>query len=190
MGCIICDNGSAENLLYENDKVKIMLAPRPASDGHIIIYSKDHYPILEQVPDDLLKAMSGVANRISMLLFEILKVHGTNILIQNGIPAGQEVPHFAIHVIPRRNDDGIKLDWSLKQATPESLESMHRIISEGMNVSEIKSNVQDAEFSEIETIKAEPQSESSNNSQEEDTKSLETEEKPVNYYLKSLERIP
>ncbi len=133
MDCVICDRKFEKNILYENDKIVIMLAVEPAVNGHIKLFSKDHYTIMEQTPDEILNAMVAASNKISMILFEVLKVHGTNIILNNGVPAGQKIPHISIDVLPRRTDDNLKLDWTLKQATPESLDSMHRIIEEGMH---------------------------------------------------------
>lgn len=135
MECVICDRKFEKNILFENEQIIIMLAVEPAVNGHIKIFSKTHYTIIEQTPDNIINAMVAAANKISMVLFEALKVHGTNIIINNGVPAGQKIPHISIDVLPRRTDDNLKLDWALKQAAPEALDSMHRIIEEGMHAS-------------------------------------------------------
>lgn len=178
MKCSICDARMEKNLVYQNDRIKILLALEPATSGHLQIFSTEHFAIMEEVPDELLGYMSMAANKISMLLFELLKVHGTNIIIQNGIPAGQMIPHFSINIIPRRTDDGLKLDWDIKQASPESLESIHRIISEGIPVED--TNPPESQAESVKEIEEEKSEESSNYSTE----------KKTNYHLKSLERIP
>jgi len=133
MNCIICEKKFENNILFEDDNIMIMLAIEPSVNGHIQIFSREHYTIMEQVPDDVVNKMVSAANKMSIVLFESMKVHGTNIIINNGVPAGQKVPHFSIDILPRRTDDNLKLDWTLKQATPEALDSIHRIIEEGMN---------------------------------------------------------
>ncbi len=189
MNCEICENKFEKNILYENDKIIIMVAPDTATSGHLQIYPKKHYQILEQVPAELLAYMGVAANKLSIVLFELLKVHGTNIIIQNGVPAGQTSPHFCINVIPRRTDDGLKLDWDLKQAAPEALENIQRIIEEGMNapepqiVSEESTETSDEKEHELK----EPSSEES---PEETSNSDKPKKKSTNYWLKSLERIP
>lgn len=184
MACDICDNKYKENILFENDNIIIMLALNPATSGHIQVFPRKHYTIIEQVPDPELEYVALVANKMSMLLFELLKVHGTNIIIQNGVPAGQTMPHVSINIIPRRTDDGLKLDWDMKQANPESLDSMHRIINEGLILSDpAKTTPQPATTTDLspttETIKPE-------SSTQTDGKIV----KKTNYYLKSIERIP
>ena len=182
MECQICDMKYEKNLVYENQQIRIFLAIEPSTSGHLQIFPKKHYAILEEVPDDLLKYLSLTANRLSMLLFEIMKVHGTNIIIQNGIPSGQTIPHFSIHVIPRRTDDGLKLEWDMKQANPESLDSMQRIIAEGMS-----------EPVENELVRMQKEAESKREAEANNSNSQsqqEAKDKKTNYFVKSLERIP
>ena len=182
MECIICDKKYEKNILYENDDFTIMLAVEPSTNGHIQIFSKNHYTILEQVPDETLGKMMAAANKISMLLFELLKVHGTNIIANNGVPAGQKIPHFSIDIIPRRTDDNLKIDWALKPANPEALDSVHRIIEEGISAPESKPIFEDKP-KEIPAEKSIVQ-EQQKNMHESD------KDKRSNYYHKLFERIP
>jgi histidine triad (HIT) family protein len=189
MACPICDKEYAKNILYENDKISVYMAINPAIPGHLQIFPKQHYAILEEVPNELLSYMSSATNKLSMLLFELLKVHGTNIIIQNGVPAGQTIPHFSINIIPRRTDDNMKLEWDMKQATPESLESIHRLISEG--ITEVPASNVVAKAIDIFPKTEERRDEMPVDSSEKpaDIKS-DASDKKINYYLKSLERIP
>jgi diadenosine tetraphosphate (Ap4A) HIT family hydrolase len=186
MECVICDRKFEKNILFENDKIVIMLAVEPAVNGHIKLFSKEHYPILEQTPDEIINALVAAANKISMVLFEVLKVHGTNIIINNGVPAGQKIPHVSVDVLPRRTDDNLKLDWTLKQATPESLDTMHRIIEEGMQTP-LKEmgvdviNTPDSKINKIIIEKETPKPPKQNNGRE---------IKVTNYHHKLFERIP
>lgn len=205
MGCEICENKNEKNVLYENDKIIICSALNPSTAGHLQIYSKNHYTIIEEVPQEILTYMSTASNKISMLLFEALKVHGTNIIIQNGETSGQTIPHFCINIIPRRTDDGMKLDWDLKKASNEELESVHNIISEQVNIlaqapKEQKQDVvieentiKDAQFKEIAKIKDSKKIKDNNQDTENEQDSEDdnsNKPKSTNNYLKSLERMP
>ncbi len=183
MDCTICDSENNKNVLFEDDSVKVLLALSPSTSGHIQIFPKKHYTILEQVPEEDLGKLMSYANKMSMILFELFKVHGTNIIINNGVPAGQKLPHFSVDVIPRRTDDGLKLDWELKQASPESLESMHRIIGEGMNAPS-QPTLELPSPSQEQSIPTEKYSD--NNSET----SNDSSKKKTNYHHKFFERIP
>lgn len=123
--CIICEwIESKKNLLFEDDKIAVLLNPEPSSPGHILVVPKKHAPILEAVPDDVVGELFWNANRGSVCAFEALGAQGTNILVQNGIPAGQKVNHVIVHVIPRFESDDIPLTWQPKQLSPEQLEQI------------------------------------------------------------------
>ena len=124
-----------------------------------------------------------------MLLFELLKVHGTNIIMKNGIAAGQMISHASIHIIPRRSDDGLKLDWDLKQAAPEALESIQRIIAEGMNTPEPKPEAAVVE-KPVEKILPEHHHTQEDSKEEFISEKKAHKHKKKNYLLQSLERIP
>ncbi|GIU69538.1 MAG: hypothetical protein KatS3mg002_0774 [Candidatus Woesearchaeota archaeon] len=92
MNCFACER--KENILYENDNMIIMIPEKPSTSGHLQIFPKRHVTIMEQLSDEEANYLIKAANTISMILFETLKVHGTNILIQNGVSSGQIIPHF------------------------------------------------------------------------------------------------
>lgn len=129
--CLFCSLMQKKtNLLFENDKVFVMLSPEPATPGHVVVLPKNHSPILELVPDFVVGEMFKVANKMSISLFEAFGAHGTNMLIQNGPSAGQKQNHAMIHVIPRMENDGIDLSWTPKPASEEDLTKTVSTINE------------------------------------------------------------
>jgi histidine triad (HIT) family protein len=91
--CIFCQIVSgkvASRKIYEDDVCIAVLDINPANPGHALIMPKEHYSIM-----------------ISTAVLRGLKADGTNIFIANGAAAGQKAPHFMIHLIPRRENDGI-----------------------------------------------------------------------------------
>lgn len=120
--CKICQMMQArKDLVYETPDLAAFISPSPAVPGHIILAPKVHAPIIELVPDHIVGELFAAANTISMSVFEGLKAHGTNILIQNGVPAGQKFPHVFLSIIPRREKDGLALAWQPKTMSPEEL---------------------------------------------------------------------
>ena len=131
MTCEICDLiKSKKGKLYEDEKVIALIAPKPATVGHVIITPKKHVPILEQVPDYVASELFAKANKISMALFEGLGAQGTNLLIQNGVAAGQKHNHLLIHVMPRRENDGIDFMWKPKQLSEEEMSTIEMKIKD------------------------------------------------------------
>ncbi|MBD3309599.1 HIT domain-containing protein [Candidatus Woesearchaeota archaeon] len=132
-------------VVFESDKILAFLHPKPAAPGHVVVVSKQHFPIIENVPDFIVSDAFKVANRISSAVFEGLGVQGTNIIVQNGVAAGQKVAHFAVNVIPRRQDDNLSLQWQPKQLDEEEMSTI-----------ELKIKEQTASIGEFEQETAEP----------------------------------
>ncbi len=130
--CEICSLISSDTRLkvYEDDKVVAFLNPTPASLGHISLVPKKHYTIIDQVPDYIVNYMFVIAYRLSILLFESLNAQGTNIIVNNGIPAGQTDSHLIVHIIPRRKGDGLGFQWQPKQLSQEELSTIELKINE------------------------------------------------------------
>ncbi|MFC1752344.1 HIT family protein [Thermoproteota archaeon] len=116
--------------IYEDDKVVAVLEQKPSSQGHVLVMPKEHYPIIEQVPDFLVSHVFAIANKISVALFESLNAQGTNIIVNNGIAAGQESAHFLINVIARREGDGLDFQWQPKQLSEEEMSTIELQIKE------------------------------------------------------------
>jgi len=98
-------------MIYEDKDFIAFLAEKPNSAGHTILKPKKKITILEQMPDALAGKMFYLANQISSILFDTLGIEGTNIVIENGTGAGQKIPQLQVHIIPRKQGDGIKLNW-------------------------------------------------------------------------------
>lgn len=108
--CIFCKIASKQipaKILHEDDKVICILDINPASEGHILVYPKEHYMILPHIPDDLLLHLFKVTRLMSNTLLKALQSGGTSVFIANGMAAGQKAPHVLIHVFPRKMNDGL-----------------------------------------------------------------------------------
>lgn len=119
--CEHCEMALKGEALFEDDKLAVVPSRRPASRGHVLVIPKEHYTILEQIPDFLAGHIFSAANRVSTAIFEMLRVNGTNIIIENGIAAGQKIAHFAINIIPRSENDGIGFAWQPKQVSDDEM---------------------------------------------------------------------
>ena len=128
--CDYCSIAEKGDLIFEDDKLVVALSPTPASLGHVIIIPKEHITILEQIPDFLAGHLFSTANKISTSIFETMRVHGTNVIIENGISAGQRVAHFAINIIPRSENDGIGFNWQPKKLDEEEMSTIELKLKE------------------------------------------------------------
>lgn len=128
--CEILQKRKYAELLYEDDEVAIVIKDLVSIPGQITIIPKEHFTILELVPDEILQKCAKLANKVSISIFETMGCHGTNILIQNGTAAEQKVPHFAVEVIPRRENDNLNLQWNPKELSEDEKETTYLLLKE------------------------------------------------------------
>ena len=120
-------------LLYEDKYLAVLLHKMPSTSGHMLILPRLHSPILEQVPDYIVAKLFTTANKLSSLLFDSMNIEGTNILICNGIEAGQEAPHVMLNIVGRVQGDGLSMQWQPKQLSEEEMGTVELLLKEESN---------------------------------------------------------
>lgn len=113
--CIFCKIIAGEipsKTVYEDDNYKAILDISPASKGHVIILPKNHANNIFEISDEDASGIMIVAKKIAAKLKKVFDCDGVNILQNNGEVAGQTVFHLHVHVIPRYENDNIKIKWA------------------------------------------------------------------------------
>lgn len=133
--CIFCNLANGiwpAEAIYEDDIVKVILDAGPASRGHALILPKDHADDMFDIDEDSAAHIFRVANKVAKAMKKTLNLDGMNILQNNGPIAGQTVFHFHLHLIPRYEDDGIRLTWKPGSVTDEEKSAIIAEIKEGL----------------------------------------------------------
>jgi len=120
--CKIINHEIPATVLYEDETALVIMDIGPIVEGHALVIPKIHFEQLTDLPDDQVAHLHQVAKKIAQAQQRALQATGINILQNNGVAAGQEVPHFHIHVIPRFDDDAHHWNWNPK--TYDSLDTM------------------------------------------------------------------
>ena len=110
--CIFCRIIGGEemvSIVYEDKSAIAFLDVQPASHGHTLVVSKDHYETLFDLPEDLLTHCMAVAKRIAPGLRRAVGAQAINVFSANGKAGGQDVPHFHLHLIPIREGEPFAL---------------------------------------------------------------------------------
>lgn len=113
--CKIVDKEIPSVAVYEDDDVLVLMDIGPIVKGHALVISKQHHDPVMETPDEMVAKLHLVAKRVAQAQMNGLGADGVNIMQNNGIAAGQEVPHIHVHVIPRFNDDGHHWNWNAKK---------------------------------------------------------------------------
>ncbi len=100
--------------LLEDADVLAFMDINPVHDGHCLAIAKAHHPTLFAMPPALLGTVAGAAARLATAVNIAVKPDGLNLLQANGPGAAQSVPHFHIHILPRRHGDALSMNWGLK----------------------------------------------------------------------------
>lgn len=99
--CRIIDGEIPSSKVYEDDEVLAILDISQTTKGHTLVIPKKHYQDFLSTPKEVMHKVYDVAQRIGQAEIAVLGAKGVNILTNVGECAGQSVPHFHIHVIPR-----------------------------------------------------------------------------------------
>ena len=170
--CSIIENKQQFKLIYEDETCFAILHESPAVLGHSLVIPKKHCTIIEECDDSIVEHLFVIANKISNTIFNTLGAHGTNIMVNNGVEAGQELPHLILNILPRKEGDGINLEWQGRQTADTELKTTKSMMN---TFSDMIYSGKD-KIPEIKVI-SETMHENKNNEEED-------------YQLKSLTRIP
>ncbi|MCK4660607.1 MAG: HIT family protein [Phycisphaerae bacterium] len=127
--CIFCRIVAGEipaRKVFEDAVCMAFLDVAPLAPGHCLVVPKGHFGSFDQMPADIAGAMLSRLPMLGKAVQSATGSTGFNVLLNNGKVAGQEVMHVHVHVIPRKEGDGLGYRWhpqSLDDATADSLRS-------------------------------------------------------------------
>ena len=104
--CKIISGEIESKKVYEDELMIGILDINPRIKGHMLLLPKEHYPILPFLPPETFKHMFSRMSSLVNALKESMLSTGCNVMIANGGVAGQQSPHFLVHLFPRENKDG------------------------------------------------------------------------------------
>lgn len=93
-------------LVFEDPISLAFLDHRPVFPGHCLVIPKKHYETLSDLPADLVGPFFTNAQFLARAVETAMEAHGTFVAMNNRV--SQSVPHFHVHIVPRRRKDGLK----------------------------------------------------------------------------------
>jgi histidine triad (HIT) family protein len=122
--CLFCKIVAGEipsTRVDEDDRTVAFMDISPATRGHALVVTREHYRDLHEVPADDLAATAVAAQRLAGRVRDRLGADGLNLLNSCGSAAWQTVFHFHVHVIPRYHDDPLRLPWRPQPGDPDEI---------------------------------------------------------------------
>ncbi|GAB7024592.1 HIT family protein [Salidesulfovibrio brasiliensis] len=130
--CLFCKIVAGEipcAKVYESETMIGFLDIAPVNAGHALVLPKAHHPTLWEMPaelgNDLMQAVKAVADAVKAET----GADGLNVMQNNYEAAGQLVPHVHFHLIPRFDNDGLKLWPQESYKDPEEMRRLAEAIA-------------------------------------------------------------
>jgi histidine triad (HIT) family protein len=112
--CLFCGivAGDVPAQIVDSDEHTVAFMDiNPATRGHALVVPREHSEDLMDVSDEDLARTMAAARRLARRMDEVLEPDGYNILNSCRPAAWQTIFHYHLHVIPRYDDDPLKLPW-------------------------------------------------------------------------------
>jgi len=135
--CLFCEIVKKEipaDILYENEACLAILDIMPANKGHILILSKNHYESLVDMPAEEFVVLMSAVYLIVKAMNRTIDLETFNLLQNNGKVAGQVIPHFHFHILPRKKEDSVSIKWDpVTYDSDEEKEQYLDLLKKGLN---------------------------------------------------------
>jgi histidine triad (HIT) family protein len=129
--CLFCGivDGSVPSQTIDSDEHTVAFMDiAPATPGHALVVPRKHSADLLEIELDDLSATVNAAQRLARRMKDVLEADGVNLINACGAAAWQTVFHFHIHVVPRYEDDPLKLPWVPEEGDQDEIARYARVL--------------------------------------------------------------
>ncbi len=132
--CIFCKiiKGEIPSFkVYEDEKVFAFEDINPISPGHTLVIPKNHAENIWDISEEDLLAVQRASRKIARGIKEALNVDGIACMQLNGRAVQQEVMHYHLHLVPRRDDQPALpiAKWDIKPGNMDEIKARAEKIS-------------------------------------------------------------
>jgi histidine triad (HIT) family protein len=104
--CAIARGEAPGELVLREPRLAAFLDHRPLFPGHTLLVPVEHHETLADLPAPLVGELFTTAQLVSRAMETGLDAEGSFLAINNRV--SQSVPHVHVHVVPRRQGDGLR----------------------------------------------------------------------------------
>ncbi len=133
--CIFCQiaQGKAPGFkIHEDELTMTFLDIFPATEGHALIITKEHFPDIFEAKPEALARVATNSVKIAAAIQQVIKPDGMGVHQLNKAAAGQTVFHYHMHLIPQFTGKSIGIH-SKKQGDPEQLTQLANQLIDVLN---------------------------------------------------------
>lgn len=106
-------------MLYEDDETAAFLDNNPAAQGHTLVVPNTHREHLFSEDESAPLAIFETVYRVSMAIDRSLDVDGISLFYTSG-PLVGSVSHAHVHIVPRYEDDAIRIGLTRRSLDDET----------------------------------------------------------------------
>jgi histidine triad (HIT) family protein len=112
--CIFCNFRDKEVIVYEDEKCFAAVSLNPINKYHVMVIPKEHFENFVDLPDDLASHIFLIAKKISIAVRKTCHPVAIHHISDDDIQKKgyNLVNHYKLHIIPRFDNDGIKIEWN------------------------------------------------------------------------------
>lgn len=107
--CLFCKFAKGEipvNKVYEDEDFIVIRDINPQAKNHFLAIPKTHFKLLSEMSENDAERLKRILKKIPTLEKELELKNGYRLVINQGVDAGQTVPHLHIHIL-----SGQKMGW-------------------------------------------------------------------------------
>ena len=105
--CIMCEviaEREEKGIVEETELTLTLVNWNQFEWGQVYVIPRRHAPTLLDLTDDEMVEIMRAVRRVADAQIRAYDPEGLNLIQNNGVIAGQEAPHFHMHVVPRRSE--------------------------------------------------------------------------------------
>tara|TARA_B100000963_G_scaffold142699_1_gene124219 strand:- start:2500 stop:2931 length:432 start_codon:yes stop_codon:yes gene_type:complete len=103
--------------LYEDEKTLAFMDIMPQATGHCLVIPKEPAVTFLDLSEDSAAAVMATAKKVAAAVVRAMEAPSFMMAQLNGSAAGQTVPHYHMHILPRH--DGLELEFHAR--APEDM---------------------------------------------------------------------
>jgi histidine triad (HIT) family protein len=111
--CAIAAGRAPASIVHSDDLTVAFMDIRPVNPGHTLVIPRQHAPTMRDVDPRSWAAVWKAVKQVQSALYGTagIRCEGVNVFVADTPVAGQEVPHFHVHILPRYRGDefGLRL---------------------------------------------------------------------------------
>ena len=109
-GCVFCEIVAGKRFasrVCEDEHTLAFMNLRQANPGHVLVIPKTHLETIYAMNDTQTAHLFQTVLRVSRAIRKSIKPEGLSLFQANGEASYQEIFHVHVHLLPRRNNDGL-----------------------------------------------------------------------------------